>query len=136
MRMLTPADPQAAIAPLRATVVTGQEGEETACRYLEALGYTVLGRNLRLGRGEVDILAHDPMDDVLVFAEVKTRRRNTAYRPELNLTPRKQLAMLRAAWAWVNANDYEGAWRMDLLCVAAGKVTDHFRELECEEEDE
>jgi putative endonuclease len=49
----------------------GQDGEEAAARYLEALGYVILARNLRLPGGEIDILSVESGE--LVFVEVKRR---------------------------------------------------------------
>lgn len=113
------------------TVITGKTGEDTAARYLHHLGYAVLGSNVRLGRDEVDILARDPMDGTLVFAEVKSRSRGHGeYRPDLDLTHRKRRAMSRAARRWVADHAYDGGYRMDLLCVAEGMVTEHWREIE------
>ncbi|MDF2458444.1 MAG: uncharacterized protein K0S79_860 [Nitrospira sp.] len=50
----------------------GQEGEETAERYLRQKGYRIVARNLRTSLGELDLVAED--GDVLVFVEVKARR--------------------------------------------------------------
>ena len=49
----------------------GEYGEELACRKLGSEGFTVIARNFSCRTGEVDIIAKK--DDVLVFAEVKTR---------------------------------------------------------------
>ena len=52
-------------------------GEVMAERFLEERGATVLGRNVRLGRGEIDL--HVSLDGVSVAVEVKTvvaRRRS------------------------------------------------------------
>ncbi|MBR5528758.1 MAG: YraN family protein [Clostridia bacterium] len=55
----------------KAKVKFGRQGEDLACAYLEALGYTVLSRNYKVRGGEVDIiLSHG---NCVVFAEVKTR---------------------------------------------------------------
>ncbi len=43
-----------------------------ACAYLERLGYRIVGRNVRCGRGEIDAIARD--GETLVFVEVKARR--------------------------------------------------------------
>ena len=43
-------------------------GEDIAATYLASIGYGIRSRNIRLGKDEIDILAHDPVDDVLVFA--------------------------------------------------------------------
>ena len=48
----------------------GQAGEERASRYLRRRGYKVVDRNVRAGRGELDIVALK--DDLLVFIEVKS----------------------------------------------------------------
>lgn len=52
---------------------TGEIGENIAVRLLQAKGYTILVRNFRSRRNEIDIIALDGA--ILVFVEVKTRRR-------------------------------------------------------------
>lgn len=47
----------------------GLEGENRAARFLGERGYTVLARNFRSSRGEIDIVAEK--DDRIVFVEVK-----------------------------------------------------------------
>jgi putative endonuclease len=49
----------------------GLTGEDLACDHLTANGAEILGRNVRVGRCEIDIIFRD--GDHLVFAEVKTR---------------------------------------------------------------
>lgn len=52
----------------------GKIGEDTATRYLEKMKYTILKRNYRNRRGEIDIIAcHNKM---LVIIEVKARSNN------------------------------------------------------------
>jgi putative endonuclease len=48
----------------------GQEGEKRAAEALEGAGMRIIARNVRSGRGEIDIVAMD--GDTLVFVEVKT----------------------------------------------------------------
>jgi putative endonuclease len=50
----------------------GKRGELEAVRYLQRQGYRIVERNVRLGRGEIDLVAYD--GKVLVFIEVKARR--------------------------------------------------------------
>lgn len=50
----------------------GRAGEERAARYLKRKGYELLDRNVRGGRGELDLVARK--DDLLVFVEVKSHR--------------------------------------------------------------
>jgi putative endonuclease len=50
----------------------GKQGEAEAVRFLQRRGYRIVDRNVRLRRGEIDLIAYD--GDVLVFIEVKARR--------------------------------------------------------------
>lgn len=55
--------------------VSGDAAETLVGERLAALGWQVLGRNLRLGRSELDILAADPGPPArLVVVEVRWRR--------------------------------------------------------------
>lgn len=48
----------------------GQRGEAQAARFLKRHGYHIIDRNIRMGRGELDIVAQK--DDILAFVEVKS----------------------------------------------------------------
>lgn len=118
------------IPPLPEHLIIGSRGEKIACRFLQSLGYRILGRNVHLAKDEIDILAWDPVDAVVVFAEVKTRSRTHCdYTPELNLTHQKRTNMIRGARQWVARCAWEGGYRMDLLGVMDGKVVEHLKEL-------
>jgi len=107
-------------------IITGQKGEGIACSYLQDINYEIIERNVQLGHDEIDIIALDPTDKVIVFCEVKTRKSfNRNYMPSLNLTRDKKECMRRAARRWVANKNYLGGYRLDLICVAAGKVVDH-----------
>jgi len=75
----------------------GRRGEELAAEHLERLGFTIVARNHRTRHGELDLVAFD--GDVLVFAEVKTRRRGTGSPWEsLHLKKRAQVRRMAAAY--------------------------------------
>ncbi|MDD5751273.1 MAG: YraN family protein [Candidatus Peribacteraceae bacterium] len=118
------------------TRAIGRQGEQAASSYLTSLGYEIRGLNVRVGaRDEIDILAFDPVDEVLVFAEVKARSRSDRdFRPELNVDRRKITALRRAARAWVDGHEYEGGYRIDLLSVTRNAVTEHFKQLSWEDQ--
>lgn len=110
--------------------LTGILGEDLAEAYLLTKHYRILGRNLRFRHSEVDILAHDPEDDVLVFVEVKSRSRYSEdFLPEKNAGRKKWAALRRAMRSYVAANAYEGGYRMDLVSVVEGEVMDHVKEV-------
>jgi len=82
----------------------GRLGEQLAAIHLERLRFTVLARNVRTRRGEIDLIAFDGR--TLVFAEVKTRRvgARRAFGPDqyplagLRLRQRARLRGLAVAW--------------------------------------
>ena len=57
---------------MKAKDLLGRHGEDLAVGYLETLGMLIVERNWRCSDGEIDVVALD--GDVLVIAEVKTRR--------------------------------------------------------------
>jgi putative endonuclease len=80
---------------------------------MQRLGFTVLARNVRTRRGEIDVIAFD--DHTLVFVEVKTRRlgRNDSRpaaeeRPLAALRPRQRARLRRLAVAWLSER---AGWR-------------------------
>jgi putative endonuclease len=115
----------------RSTAIVGQRGETIAVEYLRVIGYRIYACNVQLGHDEIDIVAHDPQDNVIVFVEVKARAsRSGNYAPELNMTTVKKRRLRRAMDRWVTERHYEGGYRLDFIGVAAGAVCAHARELE------
>ena len=79
---------------------TGDAAERLVADRLEAAGWLILARNLRLGRDEVDLLAVDPGPPAsLVMVEVRHRSRRDFGLAEETLDHRKRVAMRRAAGA-------------------------------------
>ena len=72
----------------------GAVGERLAAALLCRHGARVVGRNLRSGRDELDLVVEIEGDTVLV--EVKTRR-TSEFSPDLNFDERKATALRRAA---------------------------------------
>lgn len=94
---------------------TGAAGEEMAADYLSKNGYSILDRNWRFGKEEIDIIAQK--DDVLVIAEVKTRSSNFFGEPEEFVTRQKQRLLIKAANAYVERKNLDVEVRFDILSV-------------------
>lgn len=108
----------------------GDDGEIAAAGYLRMRGYKILGRNVRLVKDEIDIIAYDPFDGCVVFVEVKSRARAVSeYSPAMRLDARKRTAMSRAARKWITKKNYHGGYRLDAILVADGRVMDHYKEI-------
>ena len=61
----------------------GERGEIAAARFLKRVGYRIVTTRLRKRYGEIDIIAVDYSggSETVVFAEVKTRRRDDNTQP-------------------------------------------------------
>lgn len=73
----------------------GAWGEDLALRYLIQHDYTLLERNYRTRRGEIDLIVRK--DDTLVFVEVKLRRGTGFGFPLEAVTPHKQSTLRSVA---------------------------------------
>lgn len=73
----------------------GRLGEDAACDYLSSRGHSILERNWRTGRLEVDIISLDRRG--LHFVEVKSRVAPQAAAPQENVRRTKQRNLARAA---------------------------------------
>ena len=75
----------------------GEAAERLAARHLERLGWSVLGRNVRVGRAELDIVALDPGPPRrLVAVEVRWRSGRAFGLPEESFDRRKRGLVLGA----------------------------------------
>jgi len=104
---------------MSARIDLGRFGEDTAARGLAAQGWRILDRNWRCRLGEIDIVAQDGGD--LVVVEVKTRRGTAFGPPEEAVTQAKLARLRRLAAAWLGAQDrrFDGV-RVDVVAVRVG----------------
>ena len=77
----------------------GSKAERAAASFLRKAGCRILARNVRLPMGELDLIALDR--EVIVFAEVKTRRSGRFGTPAEAVVPAKVGRLRRAAALWL-----------------------------------
>ena len=75
----------------------GAEAEAWVAQELEGQGWTVIGRNVRIGGGELDLVVQ--RDGAVRFVEVKAR--SAGDDPLEALTPHKQRKLRQAAEGWL-----------------------------------
>ena len=97
----------------------GRRGEDAAALLLAGEGWTLVARNWRCREGELDIVAVDGAD--LVVVEVKTRSSELYGHPLEAVDDRKRRRLLRLAAAW--AAEHPGHARGRRLRVDAIAVT-------------
>ena len=73
----------------------GKDAEADAEQFLRRKGYTILERNIRFGRGELDIVAR--AGKVLIFVEVKARRTSRYGGASHAVTARKERQLIHLA---------------------------------------
>lgn len=104
----------------------GDLGEELAVRTLEEAGFTILARNWRCAVGELDIVGQEIAPDYaqagaevpwLVLVEVRTRRGTRFGTALQSITPRKQAKLREVAEHYVQAVNWRGPWRIDVVGV-------------------
>lgn len=93
----------------------GLRGEQLACQWLETHGFSVLHRNWRHGRDELDVVARE--GGQLVVVEVKTRSSNRHGMPEEAVGPAKRRKLVRAAQAYLETFALDLDLRFDILGV-------------------
>ena len=76
----------------------GKKGEDLAAGWLKGKGFTILDRNWRSARCEVDIIA--ARQGIYHFIEVKSGTGSSYGRPEERVSRKKIGNLMRAAVAW------------------------------------
>ncbi|MCU0419873.1 MAG: YraN family protein [Cyclobacteriaceae bacterium] len=93
----------------------GREGEARAAAFLEAKGYTVLERNYRHKRSEIDLIVKK--DAWIVFVEVKLRTSDSFGYPEEFVNRKKVMRILEGAEYYTYVNRWEGPVRYDIVSI-------------------
>lgn len=94
----------------------GEAGEKMAARYLEKKGYSIVGRRVRCGGGEIDIIAR--LGKEWVFVEVKTRSSDRMGTAAEALTRGKATRLARAVVAYMTQHElHDSPVRCDLLAI-------------------
>ena len=93
----------------------GRWGEQKAAEYLEQGGFRILSRDWRDGHRDLDIVAIDA--DQLVVVEVKTRNSDDVMAPELAVDARKMRNLAAAAAKYVSVYGIELPLRFDIVTV-------------------
>ena len=99
----------------------GARGERIASRHLRRKGYRILGRNVQLAGGEIDLLATTDRGRTLVVVEVKTNADAAAAMiPELRVgaDKRRRLQRLGVQAQRRFARNRRVALRFDVVAVA------------------
>jgi putative endonuclease len=116
----------------------GDAAEALVAERLEAAGWRILGRKVRVGRAELDLVAVDPSGPALVVVEVRWRSRRDFGLAEETIGRSKRARLRRAAFQLAGLGRIQGVelprlpMRLDLIAVEPGGRLRHHRHLEPE----
>ena len=108
---------------IRPSANSGKEGEDRAAKALEEAGMSVIARNFRSKRGEIDIIALD--GDTLVFVEVKAWSAFGMESLAHSVNHKKQARIIETAKYFLASHRqyYRRAIRFDVVFVGKEAVT-------------
>ena len=104
---------------LSTTTARGREAESLVAAWLESRGYILLGRNVRVGHDEIDLLALDGR--CLVLFEVRSRKRGSMVHPLESITSAKRRRLRRLALYQSSARNVPEV-RIDIVTVVHGEI--------------
>ena len=101
-------------------IILGKIGEDLARQRLKDLGYRIIKANYTCALGEIDLIARD--GDVLVFVEIKTRKKQSLGLAKEAVTKRKQVKLSKVALAYLKYNNLLGSKaRFDVVAVGVSE---------------
>ncbi|MFN5846530.1 MAG: YraN family protein [Flavobacteriia bacterium] len=93
----------------------GTLGEALAERYLLKKGYTILDKNIRFKKWEIDLVALD--GEKLVIVEVKTRQTAEIGEPWRAVTRNKQRQIIKVADYYIQSGNIDRETRFDIISI-------------------
>lgn len=98
----------------------GKKGEKLAIALLEEKGYTILEKNYRYQKAEVDIIAVKEV--YIVAAEVKTRSTPEFGNPQDFVKPKQIQQLVKAMDHYITGNDLDLELRFDIIAIVENKA--------------
>jgi len=99
----------------QSALLLGKRGEQIAAKYLEDKGYSLLEKNYRRGNLEIDLIAMD--GDELVIVEVKSRSYDNFLLPEESVNHKKRLMIMRLTNEYVKSHNRNENVRFDIITI-------------------
>lgn len=93
----------------------GKFGEEQAEKHLISYGYTILAKNYRYQKAEIDLIAQK--GNTVAIVEVKTRKNKAFGAPELFVNNKKIKLLVKATQAFVEERALDVDIRFDIIAV-------------------
>ncbi len=93
----------------------GNIAEDLAADFLSKKGYTILVRNFRWQKAEIDIIAE--FENQVIIIEVKARATDIFIEPQEAVSKKKIKLIVSAANEFMNQNNRENEVRFDIISI-------------------
>ncbi|MGB6269745.1 MAG: YraN family protein [Olleya sp.] len=93
----------------------GKKGEQLALDFLIENNYSIIARNYRFDKAEVDIIAQ--IEDTLAIIEVKTRSTADFGNPQDFVKPKQIQRLVKAVDEYVVVNGLDVEVRFDIIAI-------------------
>lgn len=105
------------MSQLKASPINGPHAELLACQFLMEQGLTLIEKNYRTRRGEIDLVMRD--NETLVFVEVRYRKSCRFGTPQESITSGKRQRLTSAALSYIQNNGLDNlAVRFDAVAMS------------------
>ena len=101
----------------------GNDGEKIAAGYLMQKGVSILEKNWRFKKAEIDIIGIK--NNMLIIVEVKARSSDYFGNPQDFISPKKIALLVEAANEYVIRNDLDVEVRFDIIAIL--RKNDNFK---------
>ena len=101
----------------------GLFAEDRAADYVLSIGWKILARNVRNKYGELDIIAIDDSNELVVI-EVRCRTLGKIQSPLDSIGPRKLNILVKSSRELVDELEWDGFWRIDLIGITLNEKQD------------
>ena len=98
--------------------ILGKKGEKLAADHLLKNNFTILEKNWRFLKAEIDLIVQK--GEFIVFVEVKTRTTNEYGEPESFVSNQQQKMIISAAHEYITKNGVELEARFDVISIITG----------------
>ena len=105
----------------------GKYGEDLAVSYLQNKGFEIIERNYRHRRGEIDLIGL-LNNELLVFFEVKLRKRDDYGEPESFVSRAQERSIINAAEEYIFGIDWHKDIRFDIVAIKPGEGIEHIED--------
>ncbi|WP_274474206.1 YraN family protein [Mangrovimonas aestuarii] len=106
----------------------GKKGEQMAVDFLVDKGYSILERNYRYLKAEIDIIIQK--DEVVCAVEVKTRSTSDFGNPQDFVKPKQIKLLVEALNHYILENDLDVEGRFDIIAILNNKKGTQIEHLE------